>query len=161
MQFNFFLYLIIFISLPAFSQDQGTKVSYPTGLRLLKQLEDCSVPQWRKYETGLEYVEVKATAKQCQQFSNYIIPAKEPSDNTQTPSKTWGGEGKETQKPSPRAIFKGYHFELINESEIFVQINDGSVSQAELEAEVSFQCSEWVQGLGMPEASDNIPKECK
>ncbi len=155
---NILVTILLISSLTAWSQDQGTAVSYPTGLRLLKQVVDCSAPEWRKYETGLEYVEVKASAKQCQQFSNYIIPIKQPND-PKSPSRK--GSGKGEQKPAPGAIFKGHHFELINETEIFVQVDNGTISRADLEAEVNFQCQEWVQSLGLPETSDNIPKDCK
>ncbi len=134
---NLLVVILITLSFYGWSQTQGTRVSYPTGVRLLKQLDNCSRPEWRKYETGLEYVEVKATAKQCQQFSNYIIPASEPNDPNTSSKRTWSGKG--SKKPAPGAIFQGFHFELINETETFVQIYNGEIPREEIESEVIFE----------------------
>ncbi len=141
------------------AQVQGTKVSYPTGQRFVKEIQNCSKPNWRKYDSGLEYVETKASAKHCQQFNDYVIPNK-PNQNPGNKPGTWG-TGNTSQKPAPGNIFLGHHYEVVSEMEIFVQILSPSVTVAELEEEVEFQCKEWVESLGKIELSNKLPQECK
>jgi hypothetical protein len=162
-QFSVFRLVICLLfglfSFASSAQEQGTKVSYPSGLRFLKELKNCSAPQWRKYDSGLEYVEVKAFAKHCQQFSDYLIPNK-PRPNPGQQSGSWG-TGSSSQKPTPGHVFLGNHYEIISETEIFVQVLSDNVSASELEQEVEFQCKEWVESLGKIEPSNKLPTECK
>lgn len=151
---------LILTNVVAYAQSNGSKISYPTGKRYLKYREACTAPKWNKYENGLEYVEVKSYALHCQEFSDYTIPVKtEPSkESAPTPSRSWG---KSSGKPSTGAVFVGNHYELVKETELFVQILTSQYSVQVLEQEVLSQCNEWQKSIGMPEPSNNLPSECK
>lgn len=149
--------LFLFLGSFTWSQEMGNKISYPTSLRMLKAVSSCSNVTWRKYDTGLEYVEIKMSSKHCQQFNDYFLPLRK---NTQArANRTWKSE--QSKNPTSEAILIGQHFEIITETESFVQIYNGTINRFELEKEVQFQCEEWIKYLGMIELSENLPKECK
>lgn len=153
------LVLIGLITFTVCAQVQGTKVSYPTGIRLLKQIQACTQPNWRKYDSGLEYVEVKSFAKHCQQFNDYIIPTK-PDQGPGANMGKWGN-GKTSQQPTPSNIFLGTHYEVVSETEVFVQILSNGARPTDLEDEVILQCKEWLESLGKIEPSNKLPQDCK
>lgn len=157
--FKNFLLLLTLIThfFMVYGQERGTKVSYATGISLLKDIKFCSQPQWRKYDSGLEYVEVKALAKHCQQFSDYLIP-QQPAPNRQKSS--WG-TGSSSPKPMPGHILLGQRYEVTSETEIFVQVLTDRQTVSELEEEVLYQCRDWVKSLGKIEPSNKLPQECK